>query len=136
MIRISQNTEPQSSSVDRIFADYQQLGMCGAPQVSHNPSLFVDLPTFRKKRSINMFADRGSMFGGLGLDQSPAAPAPVVSNPFVSSPFEPVLQQRIIGGNEAVPHSWPWTAQIVTGEKNYTENCQMSEIGELKHLKK
>ena len=26
-----------------------------------------------------------------------------------------IMQERIVGGNEAAPHSWPWTVHIVTG---------------------
>lgn len=46
--------------------------------------------------------------------QKPAEPVSLMPKP-INWADPVIMQERIVGGNEAAPHSWPWTVHIVTG---------------------
>ena len=64
-------------------------GECGVPSIHHNPYTFTNLPKYRRRR--NEFSDEGK-------SEKPKK-------------FQ-LMQQRIVGGAQSTPHSWPWQVYV------------------------
>ena len=67
----------------------------------------------------------------------PPGPSPTVKPPAPGAPvqcgspsFKPnVFSSRIVGGSEAVPHSWPWQCLVVAVYGGFSYRCGGSVIG-------
>ena len=75
-------------------------GQCGVSLVPHNPYTFVNLPAYRKRRETHD-EDREHMDDLIEAKKPPK-----------KSPFNPMKGNRIVGGVQSVPHSWPWQVYI------------------------
>jgi len=127
---------------------YQEaLPYCGKPRFHHNVNLFFELPDERKRRETSDAL--------LESEQQSEPPSPAVSRSngnlswLTNSKKEfrkeertkdrklakgktgdsHLDSQRLIGGQEAIPHSWPWQVFVKIEGKSGGYDCGGSIIG-------
>ena len=85
-VTVTKNQHPKETPIDTTF----RPGECGVPTFNHNPYTFTNLPKFRKRRGDDFAEEEGK-----GTSVKPNL-------------SQLMLQQRIVGGAQSTPHSWPW----------------------------
>lgn len=125
---------------------YQEsLPHCGKPRFHHNVNLFFELPDERKRRSTSFSKDESKTSVDVPVERSNGN-----RNWFDQSkrdirkverttkrkekkgkmPSSHLQSQRLIGGQEAIPHSWPWQVFVKIEGKAGGYDCGGSIISE------
>merc|ERR1719259_274457 len=125
---------------------YQEsLPHCGKPRYHHNVNLFFELPDERKRRSTSFSKDESKTSADVPVERSNGN-----RNWFDQSkrdirkvertkkrkekkgkmPSSHLQSQRLIGGQEAIPHSWPWQVFVKIEGKAGGYDCGGSIISE------
>lgn len=121
---------------------YQEsLPRCGKPRFHHNVNLFFELPDERKRRSTSFSTENEveqpleRSNGNLNwLDQSKREKRKEERTRKRKEkkgklPSSHLQSQRLIGGQEAIPHSWPWQVFVKIEGKAGGYDCGGSIIG-------